>query len=438
MQRTRIYLSPGMFGFARLASFEYFEHLIRALEERFRDRGREAVVRVVEVHPTASILRRAAKLARLIDESAGDDGGPIHIIGHSTGGLDARLVACPTARLPGDAGKRLGWTDRLCSVTTMNTPHFGTPLAAFFATVSGQRLLYAVSALTVTALKLGAPPLAAASALVAAISRLQLGVLELELIDRSIEGVVRVLDDASSRELRAWLRLLRDDQGAIIQLTPEAMDLFHAGLEDRPGVRYQSVASYAPRNEVRDWLSALRSPWAAMSTTIFTAMWNLTARQDPRYPCRPMEPGVEQKLAALLGEVPPADANDGVVPLYSQVWGELIWAGKGDHLDTVGHFPGRGGHTDWLASGARFSRHRFDAVMDRVVGGMIAGEEARTRAARAASAEIGERGELGTLEPGGRGIPAAAALGAEGAAAQAAPSTPPPSQAGAAPTEIGG
>ena len=430
-----------MFGFARLASFEYFEHLIRALEQRFRDRGREAVVRVCEVHPTASILRRASKLARLIDESAGDE-GPIHIIGHSTGGLDARLVACPTARLPGDAARRLGWTERLCSVTTMNTPHFGTPLAAFFATVSGQRLLYAVSALTVTALKLGAPPLSAASALVAAISRLQLGVLELELIDRSIEGVIRVLDDASSRELRAWLRLLRDDQGAIIQLTPEAMDLFHAGLEDRPGVRYQSVASYAPRNEVRDWLSAFRSPWGAMSATIFTAMANLTARQDPRYPCRPPEPGVEQKLAALLGEVPPADANDGVVPLQSQVWGELIWAGKGDHLDTVGHFPGRGGHTDWLTSGARFNQHRFDAVVDRMVGGMLAGEAAARGPAPGPA--------RAALEASDRVQPATAALSAAEAAAAPAPvhaaassaghagRAEPGSAAPPAPPEVGG
>lgn len=388
MQRTRIYLSPGMFGFARLASFEYFEHLIRALERRFRDRGRDAVVRVCEVHPTASILRRAAKLARLVDESCGDDDGPIHLVGHSTGGLDARLVACPTARLPGDAGRRLGWTTRLCSVTTMNTPHYGTPLAAFFATVSGQRLLYAVSALTVTALKLGAPPIAAASALVAALSRLQMGVLELELLDRGIEGVIRVLDEASSRELRAWLRLLRDDQGAIIQLTPEAMDLFHAGLEDRPGVRYQCVASYSPRTEVKHWVSAIRSPWGAMSAAIFVALSNLTARQDPRYPCRPPEPGVEEKLAAVLGEVPPPDANDGVVPLTSQVWGELIWAGMGDHLDVVGHYPGRGGHTDWLASGARFNQHRFDAVVDRMVSGMLAGEEIARRA-RGAGARAG-------------------------------------------------
>ncbi|WP_050436036.1 esterase/lipase family protein [Chondromyces crocatus] len=411
MERTRIYLSPGMFGFARLASFEYFEHLIRALEERFRDRGRDAVVSVCEVHPTASILRRAAKLARLIDESAGEDDGPIHLVGHSTGGLDARLVACPTARLPGDAGQRLGWTHRLCSVTTMNTPHYGTPLAAFFATVSGQRLLYAISALTVTALKLGAPPLAAASALVAAVSRLQVGVLELELLDRGIEGVIRVLDEASSRELRAWLRLLRDDQGAIVQLTPEAMDLFHAGLEDRPGVRYQSVASYSPRNEVRDWLSALRSPWSAMSATIFTAMSNITARQDARYPCRPLHPGVEQQLAAALGEVPPLDANDGVVPLMSQVWGHLAWAGRGDHLDVVGHFPGRGGHTDWLTSGARFNRHRFDTLVDRIVSGMLLGEEeARRFNAEAAHAAPGRTVEQAAIAAAG----AQAALAASG------------------------
>ncbi|WP_437514698.1 esterase/lipase family protein [Sorangium sp. So ce1099] len=375
VQKTRVYLSPGMFGFATLASLDYFEHFTRAIEERFRDRGRAVEIRVCEVHPTASILRRAAKLARLVDESAGDDDGPIHIIGHSTGGLDARLVASPTVRLPGNAHCRLGWTSRLRSVTTINTPHFGTPLAAFFATVSGQRLLYAVTALTVAGLKLGAPPLAAASALVAAFGRAQLGFLEIELIDRAIESFIRVLDDASSRELRAWLKLLRDDQGAIVQLMPEAMDLLHAGLQDRVGLRYQSVATYAPRNAVRDWVSALRSPWGAMSAAIFTALSNITARLNEHYPCRSHDGSIEQKLARVLGELPPPDANDGVVPLASQVWGELIWAGKADHLDIVGHFPGKGGHIDWLASGARFNRLRFDAVLDRIVTGMVAGEQ---------------------------------------------------------------
>ncbi|HRI68430.1 MAG TPA: hypothetical protein PK156_29580 [Polyangium sp.] len=371
---AHIYLSPGMFGFARLASFDYFEHLVVALEERFRSRGRKVSVHICDVHPTASICRRATKLARMIASTAGNDSAPIHIVGHSTGGLDARLVASPTGRLPGVSPSELAWLPRLASVTTMNTPHYGTPLAAFFATVSGQRLLYAISALTVTALKLGAPPLAATSALVAAFGRLSIGNIELDIINRSVDTVSKLLDEASSRELRMWLDLLREDQGAIVQLMPEAMDLFHAGVEDRPGVRYQSVATYAPQNAVQDWLSALRSPWAAMSAGIFTALYNLTARIDQRYPCAPADGVAQAKLKAMLGEVIEPGANDGVVPVTSQIWGDLIWVGKADHLDIVGHFPGPGGHTDWLASGARFQRVRFDVVMDRVVNGMIVGE----------------------------------------------------------------
>lgn len=372
---SRVYLTPGMFGFARLASFEYFEHVVRAIEHRFAARSRAVEVHVCEVHPTSSICRRAARLARMIHETAGDGDDPIHIIGHSTGGLDARLLASPSANLP-DAGDRLAWLSRLRSVTTINTPHYGTPLATFFATVSGQRLLYAVSALTVAALKIGAPPLAATSALVAAFGRVTHAGIELALVDRAVEAVIRVLDEASSRELRAWLKLLRDDQGGIVQLMPEAMELFQAAVEDRPGVRYQCVATFAPKHAMRDWIGALRSPWAALSATIFAALYNITERHDERYPCSAPARHAEQQLRALLGEVPVIGASDGIVPLHSQIWGELVWVGKGDHLDIVGHFPGTkgAGHNDWLASGARFNRLRFDAMMDRVVAGILASE----------------------------------------------------------------
>lgn len=370
---SRIYLAPGMFGFARLASFEYFEHVVRAFEERFQLHGRRAEVHVCEVHPTASVRRRAAKLARMVDATAGDDGGPIHLVGHSTGGLDARLVASPTAHL-GELAP-LGWRSRIRTITTINTPHYGTPLAAFFATVSGQRLLYAVSALTVAGLKLGAPPLAATSALVAAFGRVGLDKLEIEVVDRAVESTIRVLDEASSRELRAWLKLLRDDQGGIVQLMPEAMDLFHAGVEDHPDVRYQSVATFAPARNAHDWIGTLRSPWGALSATIFALLYSITARHDPRYPCAPADGGAECRVHALLGETPPQGASDGIVPLYSQIYGDLVWVGRADHLDIVGHFPGPGGHTDWMSSGSRFTRVRFDVVMDRIVDGMLLAED---------------------------------------------------------------
>lgn len=374
---TRVYLAPGMFGFARLVSFEYFGHVASALRERLGTKRRAVEVHVCDLHPTASIRRRAAKLAHVVAETAGSDGGPIHLVGHSTGGLDARLVASPHVDLPGCDAERLAWLPRLRSITTINTPHHGTPLAGFFATVSGQRLLYATSALTVAALKIGAPPLAVTSALVAAFGRINVGRFELELVDRTVETLIRALDEAASRELRAWLRLLRDDQGAIVQLMPEAMDLFQAAVKDREHVRYYSVATYVPADALTDWLAAIRSPYLALSSAIFATLYRLTARHDERYACAPAHGTVDARLRELLGELPPVGANDGVVPLRSQVWGELLWAGKADHHDIVGHFRGPGAHTDWLASGARFSRARFDSVMDRIAAAIVAAEAPR-------------------------------------------------------------
>src|SRR5678815_1620994 len=87
----RIYFAPGMFGFGRLGSYDYFAHVERAITERLRAVGHDAYTYVLDVPPTASIRRRAAALTELVactaDEGDGRD-GPIHLVGHSTGGLD--------------------------------------------------------------------------------------------------------------------------------------------------------------------------------------------------------------------------------------------------------------------------------------------------------------------------------------------------------------
>jgi triacylglycerol esterase/lipase EstA (alpha/beta hydrolase family) len=338
----RLYLSPGMFGFGRLATYDYFAHVERALTRRFADAGQRLEVHVVDVSPTASIRRRAVRLAELVAKTSDDDEGTIHLLGHSTGGLDARLVASPSARLP-TAKENLAWLSRLRSVTTMSTPHYGTPLASFFATVSGQRMLYAVSALTFIGLSLGQPPLAAASALVVAIGRLDrtLGV-ELRLIDRTTDALLQALEPATSQEVRAYLDAIRRDQGAMIQLTPEAMDLFLAGVEDRPGVDYQCTCAQAPPPTPGTLARSLGGPWKAISTAIFTTMYGITARYDERYPCAAPEAGdeVDAAFVRAFGKTPGARANDGVVPVLSQVWGKVAWAGFADHLDVLGHFPG--------------------------------------------------------------------------------------------------
>ncbi|MBK8216192.1 MAG: hypothetical protein IPK71_20880 [Myxococcales bacterium] len=376
----RVYLSPGMFGFAELGAFGYFAHLRSALLDELKYLGLDAEVHVVDVPPTASIRRRAARLAEAVAETSGphDD---IHLVGHSTGGLDARLVASPSARLPTGPHTR-DWIPRLRSVTTMNTPHYGTPLASFFATKAGQQMLYAVSAFTFVALTLSAPPLTVASALVLGVGRMDKAFgLEVDMLGRLTESLLGVLEPAKSREVRAYLDAIKGDQGAVIQLTPEAMDLFQAGVEDRAGVRYQCVVGAAPPPTALGLAKHALSPWRMLSHALFTTLYGITARYDDTYPCAAavLAPSTERLLDEGIGRLPGARSNDGVVPVLSQVWGDVVWAGHADHLDVLGHFHGplagssieEIAHSDWLTSGAQFDRADFAAMTQSVVRGML-------------------------------------------------------------------
>ncbi len=372
----RIYFSPGMFGFGRLAQVDYFAHLERALVRRFADRGVAVETFVSDVPPTASIRRRAGRLAELIARTAEDDLGPIHLVGHSTGGLDARLVASPSGALPVTADK-VAFRSRIRTITTLNTPHFGTPLASFFATVSGQRLLYALSALTFIALSLGGPPLSAGGAFVLAIGRIdKLFGIRLRVLDSATDALLNVLEPEKMREVIQYLDAIKKDQGAMVQLMPEAMDLFVAGIEDSPQVRYQSVATMASPPTPGRALKALRHPWGVLSGTIFATLYGITSRMDDVYPCSSeiTDQDVEAVLRAAFGHAPGGRANDGVVPIRSQIWGKLVWAGNGDHLDVLGHFSGKepgSEHKDWLTSGSGFDEARFAVMVDRIAAGML-------------------------------------------------------------------
>ena len=383
-----VYLSPGMFGFTRVASYDYFSHVERALEARFRKAGKEVALHVSDVPPTASVRRRAGLLAELVARTSSGE-GPIHLLGHSTGGLDARLVASPCAQLP-ISHAATSWLPRLRSITTMNTPHYGTPLASFFATAKGQQALYALSAFTVVALSLGARPLAVASVLMGVIGRgdRALGIT-LPILERSVESLVGLVDDARSPDVRIYLKAIKEDQGAMVQLSPEAMDLMVAGFADRPGVRYQSTVSMSPTPAARSWFRAVGHPWHALSLGLFTALHGITARHDARYPCAPVPAGPsidvtaaaqanEAMLVGALGCSPDLHANDGCVPIRSQLWGTLAWAGLGDHLDVLGHYRddtpevrAELRHHDWLTSGSRFDDASFEALMDAVAAGML-------------------------------------------------------------------
>lgn len=115
--KAPIVLAHGLFGFSRigfgpLTLTSYF----RGIPQVLRDAGNRVLT--TRVHPIASIDFRAQRLGFRIDTYFPDE--PVHVIGHSMGGLDARrLLAMP------------GWRDRILSLTTIATPHTGSILADF-------------------------------------------------------------------------------------------------------------------------------------------------------------------------------------------------------------------------------------------------------------------------------------------------------------------
>ena len=112
-----IVLAHGLFGFNRIGLgpvtlASYFRG-IPALLESSGNR-----VLVTRVHPTAGVFRRAWKLKRDILAAFPDE--PVHLIGHSMGGLDARALMADPA-----------WHGRVLSLTTLATPHLGSEVANF-------------------------------------------------------------------------------------------------------------------------------------------------------------------------------------------------------------------------------------------------------------------------------------------------------------------
>ncbi|HVW30228.1 MAG TPA: hypothetical protein VHC69_32940 [Polyangiaceae bacterium] len=362
-----VFLIPGLFGFTTLAGYDYFQHLEAAIRDRFRRAGVPVLIERVPSLPTSSIRSRAVVLADAVRRSA--SGNPIHLVGHSSGGLDARLLMSPSTTLP---GVRVAdeTRDRVRTVLGINTPHYGTPLSAYFSTVSGTRLLYAVSLLTVASLSIGRIPLSVLERLVSTVKAADglLG-LDIKLVDDVTDQVLSVVGARGRKEIGDFMRRLMHDQAGIIQLMPEVSELFNAAVEDRATARYGSVATAAPLPGPRRVLGAFISPMRALQLAVYTTLYGVASYSRDLYPYAVPTPQQASALARGFGRhIDPSDA-DGVVPTLSMLWGELVWCGPGDHLDVVGHFEDDRkppAHVDWLHSGANFRRREFGAMVDAI------------------------------------------------------------------------
>jgi triacylglycerol lipase len=112
-----IVLAHGLGGFTRIGVgpvtlATYF----RGIPEAMQSAGNRVLV--TRVPPLAGVDRRAHRLGEQIQHELGDQ--PVHMIGHSMGGLDTRRLLADQA-----------WRRRVLSLTTIGTPHLGSWLADF-------------------------------------------------------------------------------------------------------------------------------------------------------------------------------------------------------------------------------------------------------------------------------------------------------------------
>ena len=369
MDRTLdVYLVPGFLGFVNLGRITYFGHLQRALGERFAALGLEARIHIVRTPPTASLPTRAARLAETIAGTAKRGDAPLHLIGHSSGGLDVRLFTAPGVALPTavDVERLAG---RVRTVVTMSTPHHGTPLASFFTTLRGQQLLQILSLNTIYALHFGHLPIAALLWMAARMLRFGDVVANSELLDELFSRLLEDFTVGRRRSVRALLRGVVSDQALMLQLTPEAMEVFNAAVLPRPGVRYGAVVTQAPHPSLRATLAVGIDPAAQVTHVVYGALYRLIA-STPSRSARRLTPPETRALRRAYPATPGVEASDGIVPTLSQVWGPVIHAAVADHLDAIGHFRDASHdppHVDWLVSGSAFDRPHFEALVDDVV-----------------------------------------------------------------------
>lgn len=371
-----IYLIPGFFGFINFGRLVYFGHVRDALERSFDGRGVRAEIHRVRVSPTASLRRRAAEILESIVETS--PRGPIHLIGHSTGALDARLLCTPGVDL-GLNGHALEEAAeevarRVKSVVSVSAPHHGTPIATFFTGLLGQKLLHVLSLATVATLRQGRLPLSVVARIAAALARIGLPGSQTEAVLDHLEAeLLGRLDPDERFPVAQFFSSIGADQALLPQLTPDGIDLFNAAAADRPGVRYGCVVSAARRPSWRGHLSV--GPRVTRQTTFLLYRW-LHSQAGGAATARLPQPTASQRdaLRRMLGSLPRLDDNDGVVPTYSQLWGEVLYACRADHLDVIGHFHDEQHvppHHDWIFSGSGFDRRGFDDLWSSVIGFLL-------------------------------------------------------------------
>jgi len=335
-----IFLIPGFFGFVSFGKLVYFTHVREFLEDACARERLDVEIHRVRLKPTSSLRVRAGELAHAIRETS-PPGAAVHLVGHSTGGLDARLVTTPGVALDVADVDIEAVAQHVRSVVTVAAPHRGTPLAAFFSSRIGQHALRLLSLATITILRRGRLPVALMARVTANIARFAVRRpgAPVELLEHLENELLGTLPGDQRDLVGGFVRDVYGDQQLIPQLTPAAMDIFDAATADRPTTSYGCVVARAAPPKLRTRIALGPRPWEQATYTLYS--W----------------------LHHQVGD------GDGIVPIASQRHGRVLYEALGDHLDVIGHFDDpdhQPPHTDWLNTGSNFDRTHFEALWTAV------------------------------------------------------------------------
>jgi len=288
-----VFLIPGFFGFANLGDFTYWGHVHRELTELLEAADMPATIHSVKSLPTASLRKRTRALVETIAAAVANEDAIVHLVGHSTGGLDARLLLTPAVDLDTELDVE-AYARRVRSAVSVATPHHGAPIASFFSSLLGRQLLRLLSILTMTTLRVGEVPLtiwAEVAGLFALPHPLAgaAGTLATQLYRQLLAR----FDDDTGRQVRDLLAEVEHDQSLLTQLTNESMDLFNAAAGNREGVLYGSVVTRARAPEVANLLEIGAKPADQAQHAIYFALSHLATGYD--YP----EPDAQARRALI-------------------------------------------------------------------------------------------------------------------------------------------
>lgn len=387
--KTAVILVPGFFGFGTFGRakeegerkgtlersaqagaidptrIQYFARVADVLKETLG--GEDEVLYIGhEPSPTGPLVVRATELHEQIKTQLAKGVTRVHLIGHSTGGVDARLVANRGYALPNVSTlERDEVISRIASIMTVSAPFHGAPVAEYFDGRRGENVMMLLSLLSVltTTRELR---LTGRVALLAAMILRRFGSLT-KPEDLVIPTFLAGVDPGTATQIQGFLAKIISDHRALFDLSPAQTRQRgeHLTATDHPGIR--SFVTSAPRPP--GYLASFFSRDAPLLRMLYAyayrrAMPTASASARAQFPKGPWIGGDAATQDAIANE---AGVNDGVVPAASQtIDGRAEAILLADHLDVVGHYDDDGGGGTFFKSGAAFDDARFREFWTKV------------------------------------------------------------------------